>query len=88
MSIHPSLRKSTGKTGAMRNVMKRHERLRHLIAKGLWKDGASAFGLPKIKQERVKAKKAAPKEKAAAAEKPADGAAAPKAGAAKSSTGS
>jgi len=62
MSIHSSLRKSGGKTGSTRNVLKRHERLRHLMTHGLWTEGRSAFGLPKIKQERIKAKKAAPKE--------------------------
>lgn len=66
--------------GASRNVMKRHERVQHLLTKGLWKEGGSVFGLPKIKQERVKVKKAAPKEKTAEAEKAAG--AAPKAEAA------
>lgn len=68
MSLHPSLRKAGGKTGAQRNVMKRHERLRYLLSHGRWTEHQSAFGLPKIKPERVKAKKAAPKEKEAAAE--------------------
>jgi len=62
MSIHSSLRKSGGKTGTARNVLKRHERLHHLMTRGLWTEGRSAFGLPKVKQERIKAKKAAPKE--------------------------
>lgn len=71
MSIHPSLRQVGGKTGTSRNVLKRYERLRHLISQGLWPGGRSIFGLPKIKQEKVKArKKAAPKE-AAAGEQPA-----------------
>ena len=54
--------------------MKRHERVRHLLAHGLWSDGRSMFGLPKIKQMKMKARKAAAKEKegaAATAEKPA-----------------
>ncbi len=68
MSLHSSLRKSGGKTGTQRNVMKRHERLRYLMSRGRWAEGQSAFGLPKIKPERLKAKKAAPKEKEAAAE--------------------
>jgi len=66
MSIHSSLRQAGGKTGSIRNVLKRHERVRHLMTKGLWAGGRSMFGLPKIKPERVKAKKAAPKEAAAA----------------------
>ena len=65
MSIHSSLRQAGGKTGSVRNVMKRHERVRHLMTKGLWAENRSMFGLPKIKPERVKAKKAAPKEAAA-----------------------
>ena len=49
----------------MRNVLKRHERLRYLMTKGLWAEEQSIFGLPKIKQQKIKAKKAAPKEAAA-----------------------
>jgi len=70
MSLHPSLRQAGGKGGAYRNVLKRYERLRHLMSRGLWTEGRSIFGLPKIKQEKVKVKKAAAKE-AAAAEQPA-----------------
>lgn len=62
MSLHPSLRQTTGKSGAFRNVLKRHERLQHLMGRGLWTDGRSIFGLPKIKAEKIKARKAAPKE--------------------------
>jgi len=43
--------------------MKRHERVRYLMAQGLWVDGRSMFGLPKIKQAKLKARKAAAKEK-------------------------
>ena len=68
MSIHRSLQGLKGKSGALRNVMKRHERLHHMIAKGLWKPGEPVFGLPKIKQLKVKARKAAPKEAAAEGE--------------------
>ena len=68
MSLHSSLRSRTGKSGAMRNVLKRHERLQHLISKGLWTDGRSPLGLPKIKQLKIKARKAAPKEAAPGAE--------------------
>lgn len=66
MSIHSSLRKSKSASGSLRNVMKRHERVRHLMAQGLWADGRSVLGLPKIKQMKMKARKAAPKEKEAA----------------------
>ena len=67
MSIHTSLRTSTSAAGALRNVLKRHERVRHLMAQGQWTDGRSVFGLPKIKQVKMKVRKAAPKEKEAAA---------------------
>ena len=66
MSIHSSLR-SKGSLGALRNVLKRHERVRHLMTQGTWTDGQSVLGLPKIKQIRMKARKAAPKEKEEAA---------------------
>ena len=59
MSIHTSLRTNAHAAGALRNVMKRHERVRHLMAQGLWEDGRSVFGLPKIKQIKMKARKAA-----------------------------
>ena len=75
MSLHPSLRAGKGKTGAMRNVLKRHERARRLIDLGRWTEGQSAFGLAKIKVEKLKARKAAAKE--AAPEAAAEGAAAP-----------
>ena len=78
MSIHSSLRTNKHAAGSMRNVLKRHERVRHLMANGIWTDGRSVFGLPKIKQMKMKARKAAAKEKeAAAGETPASGAAAP-----------
>ena len=52
--------------------MKRHERVRHLLTQGLWAEGQSVLGLPKIKQMKMKARKAAAKEKeGASAEKPA-----------------
>ena len=70
MSVHSSLRTSKSASGSLRNVMKRHERVRHLMTSGQWADGRSVLGLPKIKQLKMKARKAAPKEKeAAAAEK-------------------
>ena len=72
MSIHSSLRSAKGGLSALRNVLKRHERVRHLMTQGAWTDGRSMLGLPKIKQLKMKARKAAAKEKeAAAAETPA-----------------
>ena len=73
MSIHTSLRSTEGIGGSQRNVLKRHERVRHLMANGLWPEGRSVLGLPKIKQAKVRARKAAAKEKeetAATTEKP------------------
>ena len=79
MSIHPSLRGSK-KSGRHRNVLKRYERIQHLQDKDLWPEGRSAFGLPKIKSIKFKAKKsakeAAPAEAGAAAAPAAGGAAA------------
>jgi len=46
--------------------MKRHERVRHLMSQGTWPEGRSVFGLPKIKQMKIKARKAAAKEEKAA----------------------
>ena len=63
MSIHASLRSAKGAAGRLRNVLKRYERIRFLVTKGAWEDGRSVFGLPKMKQVRVKAKKAEVKEK-------------------------
>ena len=70
MSIHPSLR-SSEKGKALRTVLKRTERIKHLIDKGKWSDSSKAYGLPKIKMVRLKVVK---KEKAA--KKPEDEAAA------------
>ena len=67
MSIHTSLRTKTNAAGSLRNVMKRYERVRHLMTEGRWLQGQSVFGLPKIKQVKMKARKAAAKEKAEAA---------------------
>lgn len=62
MSVHSSLRTGSHAQDSLRNVLKRHERVRHLIAKGAWPEGRSAYGLPKLKQMRMKARKAATKE--------------------------
>ena len=64
MSIHSSLRTRASAMGSLRNVLKRFERVRHLMAQGLWTEGRSVYGLPKIKQVKMKARKAAAKEKA------------------------
>ena len=63
MSVHSSLRVKQGAMDSMRNVMKRHERVRHLMTQGAWAEGQSVYGLPKIKQTKMKARKAAAKEK-------------------------
>ena len=81
MSIHSSLKTAGKAGGAIRNVLKRHERVRYLMEKGQWPDGRSVFGLPKIKQLKMKSRKVAKeKEEAAGGETPA--AAAPAAGSA------
>ena len=72
MSIHTSLRSSKLAAASLRNVLKRHERVRHLLTHGQWAEGSSVLGLPKIKQLKMKSRKAAAKEKeAAAGEQPA-----------------
>ena len=66
MSIHSSLRSSAA-TDAIRSVLKRHERVRVLLSQGKWQEGGSVFGLPKLKQLKIKIRKAAAaKEKAEA----------------------
>lgn len=72
MSIHSSLRSDVHAAGSRRNVLKRYERVRHLMGQGSWDEGRSVFGLPKIKQTKLKARKAAAKDKEdAAAQTPA-----------------
>ena len=48
MSQHSSL-KSVSKIRAKRNVLKRFERIDIMRARGKWKDGDRALGLPKTK---------------------------------------
>ena len=48
MSMHSSL-KSGSKIAVKRNVLKRYERIDIMKARGKWKDGDRAFGLPKTK---------------------------------------
>lgn len=50
MSQHTSL-KSVNKITAKRNVMKRFERIDIMRARGKWKDGDRALGLPKTKPQ-------------------------------------
>lgn len=69
MSVHSSLRVKAG-AGALRNVLKRYERVRHMMTNGQWTEGRSVFGLPKIKQLKMKARKSAAKEKEEAAAEP------------------
>ena len=76
MSLHSSLKSSQAKGGGtQRSVLKRFERIRTFMAQGRWTSEQSVFGLPKLKQIKIKTRKAAPKE--AAAETPNAGAAAP-----------
>ena len=89
MSIHSSLRSAGQAAGSRRNVLKRHERIRTLMTKGQWAEARSVFGLPKLKQVRVKVRKAETKDKdkAEAGATPVEGAtpaggSAPKGGAA------
>lgn len=74
MSQHSSLR--IDKVGVRhRNVLKRYERIEKLQAIDQWKEGRSAYGIPKVKSQKVKIKKAA--KTAAAAGAAAPGVAAP-----------
>ena len=70
MSIHTSLRFSKLAGASSRNVLKRHERIRQLLVQGGWAEGRSVLGLPKLKQVRMKARKAAAKEKEATSAEP------------------
>jgi len=70
MGIHSSF-KRTDALAAHRSVMKRPERIKWLMEKGLWDDQRKVKGLPKIKVMRLKAAK---KEKTKAAETPEAGA--------------
>jgi|GEM_PF-190055 len=48
MSMHRSF-KAANKIIKRRNVLKRYERVNLLKARGQWKDGDKAYGLPKTK---------------------------------------
>jgi len=56
MSIHPSL-SSAIKGKQQRTVLKRTERIKHLMKKGKWDENSKVFGMPKIKMTRLKVKK-------------------------------
>lgn len=76
MSIHPSLNLSE-KDKKQRSVLKRSERIKHMMEKGEWKKGDKIFGLPKIKTLRLKFKKEKAEKPAEAEAVAAEGAAAP-----------
>jgi len=61
MSIHSSL-KIDSASSQQRSVLTRIERIKDLMKKGLWSEGRSVVGLPKIKIIKVKAKKSKAKE--------------------------
>ncbi len=48
MSLHRSLKGST-KIRVKRNVLKRYERIDHMITANKWKPGDKVFGLPKTR---------------------------------------
>ena len=68
MSLDKSLRSKDALT-RRRNVLSRAERVQALEEEGAWKEGASIFGLPKVKvaQVRRSSKKKKAKEEAAEA---------------------
>ncbi|MBU2102854.1 MAG: small basic protein [Candidatus Omnitrophota bacterium] len=66
MGLHSSLKRAEKMT-ASRSVMKRSERIKWLMEKGLWKEKDRVLGLPKIKVIKLKAVK---KEKAKEEAKP------------------
>ena len=62
MSIDKSL-VTKGKLARHRNVLSRTERIKFLINENLWEDGRSVFGLPKIKNLKMRKAAKAEKEK-------------------------
>ncbi len=62
MSIDKSL-VTKGKLARHRNVLSRAERVKFLINESLWEDGRSVFGLPKVKNVKVRKAAKAEKEK-------------------------
>ncbi len=55
MSVHPSL-KLRG-MGKKRSVLSRGERLKLLLAAGMWSEDKSVFGLPKTDPVKIKVRK-------------------------------
>ncbi|HDY68602.1 hypothetical protein LCGC14_1063140 [marine sediment metagenome] len=62
MSIDKSL-VTKGKLARHRNVLSRAERIKFLINENLWEDGRSVFGLPKVKNLKMRKAGKAEKEK-------------------------
>lgn len=62
MSIDKSL-VTKGILTRHRNVLTRPERIKCLEKEGLWEDGISVFGLPKVKAIKVRRKAKSEKEK-------------------------
>ncbi len=58
MSLHRSLRIDTAGT-QQRSVLKRIERMKDLMQKGLWVQDQKVVGLPKTRIVKLKARKAA-----------------------------
>ena len=65
MSIHRSL-VPISKLKGHRNVLSRSERITLLEKEERWKEGSSVFGLPKVRNILIRAKKKVKKEDAAA----------------------
>ena len=74
MTIHKSL-VTRGKLAQHRNVLTRAERVAKLKDEERWKDGDSIYGLPKVRNLKMKARKKVKKEVAAEGAAPAAGAA-------------
>jgi small basic protein (TIGR04137 family) len=62
MSIDKSL-VTKGKLTRHRNVLTRTERVKFLTNEGMWEEGRSVFGLPKVKTVKVRRKAKVEKEK-------------------------
>ncbi len=88
MSVDRSL-KCKNALSRHRNVLSRDERLAKLMDEGIWKEGESVFGLPKVAHRKLSTGKKEKKKEEAAEGAPAAagaaGAAAPAAGAAAAS---
>lgn len=68
MSLHQSLKVTKG-LAKHRNVLKKRERISRLVSEGRWlAEGASALGLPKIRNIKVAGRKGKAKAKPAATE--------------------